>query len=52
MQKDEDAMKSKPNAASPPDKRVFCSTDLNPRILNFNFALQMKRARNVSESTA
>lgn len=44
--------RAKPNAAPFPDKRVFCSTDLSPRTLNFNFALQMKRTRNVSETTA
>lgn len=44
--------RAKPSAAPFPDKRVFCSADLSPRILSFNFALQMKRARSVSETTA
>lgn len=44
--------KIKMSAAPFPDKRVFCSADLSPRILNFHFALQMKRARSVSETTA
>lgn len=44
--------RAKPSAAPFPDKRVFCSTDFSPRILNFNFALQMKRTRSVSETTA
>lgn len=31
---------------------VFYSTDLHLRIINFNFALQIKRTRRVSENTA
>lgn len=31
---------------------VFYSTDLHLRIMNFNFALQIKRTRRVSENTA
>lgn len=43
--------RAKSNTAIFPDICVFHSIDLSPRILNFNFALQIKKTRKVSDTT-